>query len=564
MHYSSMVVDLFREEHQLSKRPVPSIALEGAKDSDAAELKSRFASELLIWQNVCTRQLANKSFSAARPLVSEPHLDLGRMKKAARFVRVLRSAFRSAFRTVRLLNSVKTYNELPETYVEFMNFLPTLIAYVLDNTLDNPSRLRKISVIVSKLPVSFIIMSLRFVNPAPLIERMLRLFLWSPSKGIYSLVQKLASHLCALESTNTRYKRYKARASSRRCIEIETIATKDGTIASLDTETQLRAFFRVRGIDDLSAAELKFAIICIRKREKEAFINALAEPATINFIIHMARLFPELLDDIAKYGDLANIVGQFFDSLRRSIHSLERYSKYRAKSSHSSSRQSHASSRHSYASSRNSLSANESDVRPSAGEDDLYDEALDALSQEIVQDIQDAWYDFLQSLFPALQKVASAAIAGKKSILVSMVDWFMRGITRFVDLNDAGSLFGDLEDDETPSEEPAGSEAERSTMAPPPSHTGTLGSARTRMSRKQSIESFFGFENFPILDHALAHLTHDELSTLWDESEKLIDVALQGLDQRLWPEMPILNGKAVDAFRFEIIKLLSQSDKLLA
>eukprot|EP00842_Homolaphlyctis_polyrhiza_P004481 jgi/Hompol1/5033/HPOL_000568-RA len=98
------------------------------------------------------------------------------------------------------------------------------------DVLDHPGRLKKVSYILSKLPISFIVFSLRFVNP----------------------------------STADQYKRYAARIDNDRMVAIEALV-QSSELSSLDRECDLIKTFESGGIKSLSSDELKFALNLIHQ-----------------------------------------------------------------------------------------------------------------------------------------------------------------------------------------------------------------------------------------------------------------------------------------------------------
>ncbi|KAK6094862.1 hypothetical protein MT418_005132 [Batrachochytrium dendrobatidis] len=534
MHYTSLVVDIFNDECDLAAlSSATSKSPESPHNIDESKpLQDRYARDLLIWQGIYCHQLSEISFNPARPLVKTPTLDEARMHKALRFINVIRTTFRSAFKAVHHIHKSKvaeiesksnkhatnsngsdissvpiywqqiahspSYHDLPSAYVNLMNLVPMLIAYILDNILDHMGRLRKICLIVSKLPVSFIIISLRFVNPAPLIERVLRLFLWQPTRDIYSLLQKLGAHLCDFESTTAELKHYHHLIGSRRASLIE-LALSTSKLVSLGSMSSLRFVLKEYGVDHPTLNELRYAAVYIRKREKKEFIDALAEPETAQLVIHLARIFPMILDDFQKYGDLASIVGKFFEALKTTTVALQRYGDYASRNEDIVAPQtSHTHHRRPFHYKPHCRSATHK-----------YDEAFDQLNQDVVNDIETAWQGFLQTLFPVLHKLGKAAVAGEDSILIRIIDWLMNSIIGYVAKYD----------DE---------------------------------SNAEHVES-----GPVLLERVLARYTEEEKVELWKEVDEMLGMALKGEDQRCWPQFPIMNQSAMNYFKSELIALMS-------
>ncbi|KAI8914684.1 hypothetical protein BC831DRAFT_517022 [Entophlyctis helioformis] len=432
---------------------------------------------------------------------------------------------------------------------------------------------------MSKMPISFMVVSLRFINPAPLVERVLRLFLWQPAKGIHSLLQKLAAHLCSYEATQIRFKRYQGRVhdlARRHAIEE---AAKNPTLSSIDSQLHLVESFAAAGVAALTADELKFAIVCIRKREKTSFIDALADPTLVDLVAHIAHLAPKLLNDLRKFGDLASVVGQFFEAVRKSLAILERYAVYKKHRSSMETR-SHTDHASSSTGGANTL------VDPAFLGDDLYDAQFDALSREIVSDIETAWRGFLEALYPVLHNIGKAAAAGGvvDSIILRMVDWLMNGLMTNLQFGDED------EEDESDNDVPHGVVTAASKLKPMDpvtissthghssvslnadarqSTASTVADAESLTAHGPSASKASGTTAYPVpsrdttrrnvrLDRVLAMLSQDETEALWKEVDAMMDMALSGLDQRLWPDFPLMNGKVAEQFVVEIIKDLNE------
>ncbi|KAJ1342544.1 hypothetical protein BSLG_002862 [Batrachochytrium salamandrivorans] len=497
MHFTSLIVDIFNDEcciAEHSSSAAAKMARLSHNTSEICDLQTPPPNDLLIWQGIYCQQLWNKSFDASRPLVTHPVLDRTRMNKAMRFMNVIRTSFRSAFRAVHHIHlselvddeykkkvaskttEAPSYKDLPPPYVELMNLVPMLIAYILDNILDHVGRLQKVCVIISKLPVSLIIISLRFINPAPLIERMLRLFLWQPTRGMYSLLQKLGAHLCAFDATLSEYQTCQLRIDVHRAGMISRVAetTHAPSRASVN---ELHAILAENGVGDATEDEVRFFLVGIRRNEKKEFIDSLAAASTVHFVIHAAHLVPMILEDLRKreYGDLASIVGQFFEALHKTTTSLQRYSDYKAHTDHETSGSDKKDSE---------TTTTTATPKPATGDEKKekprYDQQLDQLSQDIVTEIEIAWQGFLQTLFPVLHKLGKAAATGKVDTRAAVM-----------------------------------------------------------------------------LERVLARLTEAEQSAVWAETDEMLQLGLSGLDQRLWPNFPLINGKVSDYFTQEIVGILN-------
>ncbi|KAH9254718.1 hypothetical protein BASA83_001207 [Batrachochytrium salamandrivorans] len=552
MHFTSLIVDIFNDEcciAEHSSSAAAKMARLSHNTSEICDLQTPPPDDLLIWQGIYCQQLWNKSFDASRPLVTHPVLDRTRMNKAMRFMNVIRTSFRSAFRAVhhihlselvddeykkkvaskttgsssssnsssnhhssepyvpiywRQISEAPSYKDLPPPYVELMNLVPMLIAYILDNILDHVGRLQKVCVIISKLPVSLIIISLRFINPAPLIERMLRLFLWQPTRGMYSLLQKLGAHLCAFDATLSEYQTCQLRIDVHRAGMISRVAetTHAPSRASVN---ELHAILAENGVGDATEDEVRFFLVGIRRNEKKEFIDSLAAASTVHFVIHAAHLVPMILEDLRKYGDLASIVGQFFEALHKTTTSLQRYSDYKAHTDHETSGSDKKDSE---------TTTTTATPKPATGDEKKekprYDQQLDQLSQDIVTEIEIAWQGFLQTLFPVLHKLGKAAATGSNSILVRVVDWIMTSIVGYV------ATCNDV--------------------------TG-----EAKVDTRAAV----------MLERVLARLTEAEQSAVWAETDEMLQLGLSGLDQRLWPNFPLINGKVSDYFTQEIVGILN-------
>jgi hypothetical protein len=113
--------------------------------------------------------------------IKEPVIDQGRLNKILEF-RMAQSTFYHSLQAMKL-ESLDLYEKgethiwfkiwrnypekqkLPETHCKMFDDLFVVVAHFVLNILDDPERLRRARSISHKIPVSFLVTSLYFINP---------------------------------------------------------------------------------------------------------------------------------------------------------------------------------------------------------------------------------------------------------------------------------------------------------------------------------------------------------------------------------------------------------------
>lgn len=162
------------------------------------------------------------------------------------------------------------------------------------------------------------------------VESALKLFLWSPSKSIYSLVQKCGALLCSLDSSvadlaevncdvkaESEFKYLVIEIIDACCADSE-ISDECGDANSSRTfsgsSSNLKFNFKLDGSSSnaqLAAAlshykhttftehDILYLRTSIRVHEKKRLINHLAHPSQKLFVTHIAKCMPLLLNELS-------------------------------------------------------------------------------------------------------------------------------------------------------------------------------------------------------------------------------------------------------------------------
>lgn len=157
---------------------------------------------------------------------------------------------------------------------------------------------------MDKIPVSLIVFSLRFIDPAALVEQVIQLFTWKPP-GLHSLLQKVGGLICSEGRTEEQIKAFKQKIGHKRAAMLESLVTYGRVINEItmsDTAQRLEAIQSFSS-EDLDGDDLEFIQLLIRLEEKTAFIDILAHQDVTALIRHCGHVFPPFLRQISKVGE---------------------------------------------------------------------------------------------------------------------------------------------------------------------------------------------------------------------------------------------------------------------
>lgn len=492
-HFMPLIKDVInREWYRVQSKDNQEIE---SFDNGHADLKVRFQPALSIWQHAYSKEMTSTVHTTTRPYVEKPTLDESRLKKFADLKHSLHHTFHEGLKVLLYIrkyekaesaSSKKTtvplywnhvakaekMSDLPKPYFNWIESICLAAAYIICNMLDNIPRLKMVALIWSLLPISFITVSLKFVNPAPLVDKVLRMSLWRPSKGTSSLIQIIACHICAADKTKTLIKKYKAVVPPSNAEIIEKLVETDKSLFGLEPHDSLTMKLKLQGIHYASSDDLKYLVACIRDREKTDFVEFLSDQRFIDMVSHFADFVHAFLDDVAKYGDISTIFGAMVKAATATLDALKKETK---------------------------------------NVEDKNANKFPGFSNEAINTIQKAWMKFGETSFPFTRELARGAVKGDNGVVISTVNWIYTDIIPL--------LF---------QTEP------------------------TKEARFKRVHNSFTSGQIG-LDRALAKLTHDEQTRVFMEVEHVLKLSKNGVDPRMWPYMPVLSERLVDAYRKECI-----------
>ena len=188
-----------------------------------------------------------------------------------------------------------TLEGLPINYSHTFDSILRTIAHCLDVILDHQDRRENLKRILDKIPASFIVFSLQWIDPTPLVEQVIGLFVWKPP-GIHSLLQKVGGLVC--RDSETRQRLQDLRVGDTFALEIlddllEKTKEFKNSKARLD-----QIISRYEGSIDEDV--LNYLKIAIRDNEKSTFVDFLASPTVIELIKHIGHIYPLIIQQISK------------------------------------------------------------------------------------------------------------------------------------------------------------------------------------------------------------------------------------------------------------------------
>ncbi|KAI8893065.1 hypothetical protein BC833DRAFT_318331 [Globomyces pollinis-pini] len=227
----------------------------------------------------------------------------------------------------QIMGSYDKPQKLPEVYRNLLDAFVSTTAHMCDNILDDASRLQKITSIMKRMPVSLLVTSLRFINPAPFIDYCVKLFVWSPSRSVHSLLQRAASHLCGFEVTKKHYEVLSNKISEQNKSLIDDLVSKR-RFSSFDSDDQITLIIKtamefdifenndydsveeknVRTSTDLNSLDIQFARTAIRLAEKNDFVEHEGEESQKNLMIHLLHIMPALMNELQKVSLICSLL----------------------------------------------------------------------------------------------------------------------------------------------------------------------------------------------------------------------------------------------------------------
>ncbi|KAJ3299351.1 hypothetical protein HK104_009203 [Borealophlyctis nickersoniae] len=349
------------------------------------------------------------------------------------------------------IREAPTIYNMSDIYQDCFEAILDVLANMIDCILDDQEWRHKFESIVNKLPLNFILATMRIVNPIPFMNRVIRIFCWKPPGGYYSLLQRIGALITSLSKTETALAAFHPRIKVNRRAAIDAAvaeAYESGDFTSHDSAdrvlTLLAEYATLENVSDLEVAYTKLAI---RKREKLVFIEALGSEDVSKFVVMVCSVLPPILSEIWECTDFATLLSNFFDTIRSVLGALSPYDKYP----------------------RNT-------IPPST------------VPETVTKNVAEALIPFFEAFYSFLHTLSTHKPKGPAG-LHAMIDWVIR----------------------------------------------------------QSIGSSKELETGPNTQNraSLMDLAKDVQNVdprVWQEVEMVIELMERGVDERLWPEMPLLCG----------------------
>jgi hypothetical protein len=308
---------------------------------DALYKRHKTNHDRLIWSRYATTKIVQKSSFQICDVPKSTKLCNVRLSKVDRlmlawkqFLHDLGDARDAAerlpqseqYRWWGIFQQYRTIESLPSPFQQPIYSFIRLCAVISDNVFDDPERLSKGKNIYDKIPVSLLVMSLRMVNPAPFVSKFTEIFLWKPSKGTYSLFQRLASYFCGHHDTVRASESVSKSLSSANKDLITNIVEINDLHGRLSEET-LASILKKHGLRQVTEQAVQYAYYVIRAKEKVQFIEHLGSEDITNFLLHLIQVAPHLLEEFRHFISLPEFVQTMFDCLGRGIKILERHQK---------------------------------------------------------------------------------------------------------------------------------------------------------------------------------------------------------------------------------------------
>ncbi|KAJ3007223.1 hypothetical protein HKX48_009245 [Thoreauomyces humboldtii] len=282
------------------------------------------------------------------------HATLGlRQHKARAFTQAWRATLKAGCGICRELASAPTTQTLPEQFWDVVRHSPqvtdlppvwqsffyslvTALAHTVDQVLDDADWRHKFAGIWKRLPVSIMLTSLRLVNPIPFVDRVIKLFCWKPP-GMHSLLQRIGGMVAASEKTAASLKAHAKTMDSGLRVAIEKavdsllpadMTGNDAHLSSADPTASIAAALASTGdalLQHPTAPTIIYAKLWIRRKEKDAFVDALGGKTVTTFLAHFASAIPPLLSEIWQCIDFAALMSSLVDTVSLILAALSQY-----------------------------------------------------------------------------------------------------------------------------------------------------------------------------------------------------------------------------------------------
>jgi hypothetical protein len=152
------------------------------------------------------------------------------------------------------------------------------------------------------------------LTSAPFIDKILRLFVWQPSQGVFSFCQRLAGSICGHGRSKDKMEKLGADLDE---------STKAAIHSALDDSQGASVF-------DLDESQREYGKAYLRFKEKQDFLEHLTGNTPSHFLDYMGQTLPLLLNELQKAVSLSQLVSKFFelfqnivDSFPNETHTLE-------------------------------------------------------------------------------------------------------------------------------------------------------------------------------------------------------------------------------------------------
>ncbi|KAI8906409.1 hypothetical protein EDD86DRAFT_60597 [Gorgonomyces haynaldii] len=290
----------------------------------------------VYWQRNMTEKRIWNTFSLYHPKPTAAALDPKRIRKMMRFQQCifdLLSAFKTGFEFMNSWSEQKpwwqigekyeTLDDFPEPLQQLLNSFVSFIAHVMDNVLDDKVRRKNFQSIMNKMPISILVYSAKWFNPAPFVERAMQLFLWSPSKSVHSLVQLAAALLCSFEPTRKRFAEMSDTVSEE-LVDLVGEIDKTDPRSSLSDE-ELSSILLEKGYIDADSREIQYLRLSLRVEEKKRFVDDLNDKSQKELILHICHCLPTFLQELAMFLDVSEVMSVFFECLNETLDVMRMY-----------------------------------------------------------------------------------------------------------------------------------------------------------------------------------------------------------------------------------------------
>ncbi|KAI8594073.1 hypothetical protein BDZ88DRAFT_8202 [Geranomyces variabilis] len=247
-----------------------------------------------------------------------------------------------------IVGASPTVAELPPNWQTFFYSIVAATCQTIDAILSDRDWRTKFANIWKRLPVNIMLTSLRLVNPVPFVDRVIKLFCWKPP-GMHSLLQRIGGMIAASDKTAAKIKLLSKGLDSNTRSAVEKIidglfeehVRADGAdtgphptrpVSALDPSDKIHAVLVAKSDSGDATAlttphAVAYAKLYIRKKEKDEFVDSLGGKAVSDFITHVAKAVPPLLDEMWNCMDFAALMSALVDTVTACLAALALYDK---------------------------------------------------------------------------------------------------------------------------------------------------------------------------------------------------------------------------------------------